>query len=491
MRYRLGSKVALCTISLVLLVDLLFTAPMYFIIIKTHNEPLLKSVFIISLAALALGISAALALSPLLLRPIRKLVRHVELIRDAENRESLANLEVNISGKDEIAVLGKRINEMTKALARAAASVSDLNIGKEIQKKFIPLDVDEDGNKLNSGYKDAPNSVFFGYYKGAKVLSGDYFDYLDIDGRYYAVIKCDVAGKGVPASLIMMQVATMFLNYFKNWEPSAGGMRLEKLVYQINGFIETLGFKGRFVAFTLCVFDSETGDLHFCNAGDNIIHIYDASEKCVKSITLPQTPAAGALPNGIVESKGGYRAQTISLDHGDILLLYTDGIEEAKRNFRDAAYNETVCSNGLAGEPHGNHLAGQGSEEMGADRVQGIINAVMNRAVYRMNKWHNPERDRGLYFDYSACKGEVEEVIMALITAEKMFRCYRNPWASADDVVLIEKKADAFLQAHFLQYSDYCSQTRECHENSSYMYYAYLKEDEQYDDLAIIGIQRK
>jgi HAMP domain-containing protein len=435
--------------------------------VSTPYAPLLKSVLVISVAALALGIIGALALSSLLLRPIRKLVRHVEMIRDTEDKESLANLEIKISGRDEVALLGKTINEITQGLARAAVSVYDLNIGKEIQIKFIPLDEDEDGNKLNSGYKDAKNAIFFGYYKGAKVLSGDYFDYLDLDGRYYAVIKCDVAGNGIPASLIMMQVATMFLNYFKNWEPAAGGapsgaMRLEKLVYQINGFIETLGFKGRFAAFTLCLFDSETGDLHFCNAGDNIIHIYDASEKGVKSITLPQSPAAGALPNSIVESKSGYKAQTLSLDHGDILLLYTDGIEDA-----------------------------QWSGAMGSARVHGIINAVMNRSAYHINKWHDIEGDTELCFDYSGCVGEVEEVIMALITAEKMFRSYRPPGVTSDDEVLIERKADAFLQKHFLQYSNYCSHTRECSENSSYMYYYYLKEEEQSDDLAILGIKRK
>jgi len=462
MRYRLRSRLALCAIALVLLVDLLISVPLFFMILRTQQETLLKALFVISAVSLAFGVFGALLISSLLLRTIRKLVKHVELIRDAENWASLADLEIKISGKDEVAVLVKTINEMTQELARAADSVSDLNIGKEIQIKFIPLDVDEDGNKLNSGYKDDENAVFFGYYNGAKVLSGDYFDYLDLDGRRYAVIKCDVAGNGVPASLIMMQVATMFLNYFKKWKPASGGTRLDELVYQINGFIETLGFKGRFAAFTLCIFDSQTGDLHFCNAGDNIIHIYDASEKGVKSITLPQTPAAGALPNGIVASKGGYKVQTLSLDHGDILLLYTDGIEEA-----------------------------QWSEGMGTTRVHGIINAVMNRAEYRMNKRNCPEGDKELCFDYSTCNGEVEEVIMALITAEKMYRCYRNPSASIDDAVLIEKKADAFLQAHFLQYSDYCSQTRECHENNSYMYYAYLKEDEQSDDLAILGIKRK
>jgi serine phosphatase RsbU (regulator of sigma subunit) len=418
----LNFKLLLFTIALVLLVDLLVSAPLYFILTSMRQEMLLKTIIVISVVALAFGILGALAISYLLITPMLKLARRDGLTHDTEGS--------------------------------AHASISDLNIGKEIQRKFIPLDVDKDGNKLNSGYKDTKNAVFFGYYKSAQGLSGDYFDYLDLGGRYYAVIKCDVAGKGIPASLIMMQVATMFLNYFKKWDPDANGTRLEELVCQINGFIETLGFIGRFAAFTLCLFDSQTGDLHFCNAGDNIIHIYDASEKKAKSITLPQAPAAGALSNDIVESKGGYKTQTLSLDHGDILLLYTDGIEA-----------------------------------IGSGQVHEILNAVMNRAVYRMTK--RSEGDNELCFDYSDCNGEVEEGIMALITAEKMFRCYRNTEAEADDVVLIEKKADAFLKAHFQQYADYCSSIRECTENSSNMYYAYLNEDEQYDDLAILGIKRK
>jgi hypothetical protein len=127
---------------------------------------------------------------------------------------------------------------------------------------------------------------------------------------------------------------------------------------------------------------------------------------------------------------------------------------------------------------------------MGTERVHGIVNAVMNRTSYSLHKWHSPEEEY-LNFDYSACGGETEDLIMALVTAEKMFRCYRAPGATADDLVLIDKRADAFLRAHFLEYSLYCSQTRECIENSSYMYYTHLKEDEQYDDLAILGIKRK
>ena len=254
--------------------------------IFTGQQRLLRIIIIVALAALAIGVIGALLLSSLIIRPMRDLVRHVELIRDTEDKTKLAGMDIHIATNDEIAMLGNTINGMTASLVQAAVAASDLSIGKEIQKKFIPLDTDRDGNKLSSGYKDTPNAQFFGYYEGAKGVSGDYFDYLDLDGRYYAIIKCDVAGKGVPAAFIMIQVATMFLKYFKQWKASAQGMLIEELVYQINDFFETMSFKGRFAAFTLCLFDSEAGVLRFCNAGDNIIHYYDASEKMFKIKTL-------------------------------------------------------------------------------------------------------------------------------------------------------------------------------------------------------------
>ena len=114
---------------------------------------------------------------------------------------------------------------------------------------------------------------FFGYYEGASAVSGDYFDYLKLDDKHYAIIKCDVSGKGVPAALIMVEVATLFLHYFKDWSYKKNGYNLTPVVSQINDLIESRGFKGRFAAFTLCIYNSQNGEMHFCNAGDNLIHI--------------------------------------------------------------------------------------------------------------------------------------------------------------------------------------------------------------------------
>ena len=459
--------------------------------ISREQTGLLYTIAIFAIIALLIGVIGALILSTLIIRPIKKLVSHIEIIRDTENKAKLEGVDIHISTKDEIAVLGNTINDMTHGLVKAALAASDLSIGKEIQKKFIPLDLDSYGNKKSSGFKKTANLNFFGYYEGAKGVSGDYFDYRDLDGRYFAIIKCDVAGKGIPAALIMIQVATMFLNYFKQWKPTEKGMHIEEVVYQINEFIETLAFKGRFAAFSLCLFDSATGIVRFCNAGDKIVHLYDESEGRIKTISLPETPATGVLPNSMIEAAGGYKVQTLNIDHGDILLLYTDGIEEAKRRFRDGGFKEIICTEGELNSPHENHLCGQADEELGPDRVEAIINAVMARKVYTLKKYHNPEGEIELQFDFSTCQSRVEDVIMAMVSVEKMFRCYKHPDAGEESRILVDKKVDEFLKDHFLQYRRYCLNTREYPENEAYMYYTHVKEDEQYDDLTILGIKRK
>jgi hypothetical protein len=183
--------------------------------------------------------------------------------------------------------------------------------------------------------------------------------------------------------------------------------------------------------------------------------------------------------------------QSLVLNKGDILLLYTDGIEEAKRKFRDSEFKDILCTEGPVDTVHENHTSGQADEELGSDRVKDIINAVMGRQVYTLHKWHNPEGEKDLQFDFSTCEGRVEDIIMAMVSVEKMFRCFKDPKALDDSRVLVDRKVDDFLKKHFIQYRNYCLNTREFPENDDYMYYTHLKEDEQYDDLTILGIKRK
>ncbi|MCL2094310.1 MAG: SpoIIE family protein phosphatase [Treponema sp.] len=489
--FKLNFLILVLLIMVVLLVSSLF-----YLVMSSgdfnlqRSDDLLGIILPISVGALLLGAAGSIVLSLFFIQPLKRLLMHIEGIRYTENKAKLGKLL--FKSKDEFSIIGDTLNTMIRDLIQAADTATDISMGKEIQKSFIPLELHTSGNKLCYGAKDTRHLEFFGYYEGAKGLSGDYFDYKDLDGRYYAIIKCDVAGKGIPAAFIMIQVATMFLNYFKDWQPNPMGFSLENFVYQVNGFIESLGYKGRFAAFSLCLYDSQTGIVRFCNAGDNLIRRFDASQGELKIVNLPETPAAGVLPNYLVKSVAPYTVHTIVLEPEDILLLYTDGIEESRRTFRNSAFEEIICQEGTMNTPHGSHVVGQGDEHMGGERVRDIINAVMNKGTYTLHKWHNPEGDhQDLVFNFSSSQGCLQDMLKALVGVEKMFRCYRDPKATESDRVMIDQTIDSFLKEHLLQYPDYCYNTYEDPEHPGYICCPRLMEDEQYDDLTILGIRRK
>jgi len=461
--------------------------------INEQQNRLIRVIVEISSIVLIAGIFTAWFLSSLFVRPLGLLAAHVALIRDTEDKEKLAGKSVQVTSRDEFGMLGTTINDMTERLAAAAALSKDLRVGKEIQKMFIPLDLSSSGRKLTTGSHRDSYSEFFGYYEGAHGVSGDYFDYRKLDAYHYAVIKCDVAGKGVPAALIMVEVATLFQNYFQNWSYKRDGYNLSNIVMQINDVIESHGFIGRFAAFSLCIINMRVGDAYFCNAGDNIVHIYDKQARRLKSYTLHSGSAAGAFSSEMINLNGGYPVEKIHLNCGDILLLYTDGIEESKRKLRMSISKPKDNPDFITPEDKSdaNHLIGNDSETLGKDRVEAIIEAVLARKRFTLKKRQSDFIYEQMDFDFSSCNGTIEDAVLALISVEKVFRMYKDSSAQSFDCVQVDKKIDAFLSKCFLQYDVYCCDKVPHPIYDEYFYYKQIKEDIQYDDLTILGIARR
>ena len=460
--------------------------------ISIQQNTLIRLIIQISLVVLVLAVFIAWFLSSIFVRPLGQLAAHVAMIRDTDDKEQLAGKSVTVTSQDEFGMLGTTINDMTEKLVAAAALSKDLKVGKEIQKMFIPLDLSSSGKKLTTGSHRDNYSEFFGYYEGAHGVSGDYFDYRKLDAYHYAVIKCDVAGKGVPAALIMVEVATLFQNYFQNWNYKRDGYNLSSIVMRINDVIESHGFVGRFAAFSLCIINMRIGDAYFCNAGDNVVHIYDKRERKLKTYTLRSGSAAGAFSSDLITLKGGFPVEKIHLNCGDILFLYTDGIEESKRKLRSpitTKQKETAESDSL--NIQDDHLIGNDSETLGQDRVEAIIESVFARKKFTLKKRQSDLIYEQMDFDFSMCNGTIEEAVMALISVEKVFRMYKDSSAQSFDCVQVDKKIDTFLSKYFLQYNMYCSEKEPHPIYDEYFYYKQIKEDIQYDDLTILGIARR
>ncbi len=463
---------------------------------KEIKNIILRSLIMAAGAALV-GIIGSYIFASLIVRPIKKLEAHVNLVGRTKNKANLKGRNVQIRSKDEIGRLGTAVNNMTRELVANAEEEALVMDGKAVQMAFLPLSLEANGRDKSSfaQYKDE-HLECFGYYEGESGVSGDYFDYKKLDNQWFVIIKCDASGHGIPAAIIMTVVATIFRRYFQSWNYRKNGVRFNDLVSQINDFIEALGLKGKFATLIVCLLNVETGELYMCNAGDNIVHIYDAQNRTMKQLTLASAPTAGVFTSDLVDMKGGFKIEKTILEHGDVLYLYTDGIEESTRRRRNPDYSvikEEVQVRKTNPKTHEEEIEikeEDSKEEFGPERVQAIIEAVYNRQPYELTKDSNPNPDEELIFDFSKGQGSLEDSILALASIEKVFRLYKSPDVQATDYIKVDKKIDECLFKYFNKYEVYAAKKSDDSTGGHYVDYDQMQEDEQSDDLTLLAIKR-
>jgi phosphoserine phosphatase RsbU/P len=137
------------------------------------------------------------------------------------------------------------------------------------------------------------------------------------DGKKICFAFGDVAGKGVPASLVMSKISTVVtitMNFVTDVQEAA---------CRINDQMCTKAVEGRFVTFIIGIVDPETGDLEFVNAG----HMPLMIRKVDGTIEEIGEEAVG-VPLGVMEGFP-YDVVKRKLEPGETIVLYTDGVSEA------------------------------------------------------------------------------------------------------------------------------------------------------------------
>ena len=461
---------------------------------------------LVALIAVAMGIVGAIILANIAITPIGRLVRAVSAIRDTEDKSTLKKIPVG--ARDEIGTLSETVNGMIEGLVSAAIAEQEMLVGRAIQKQFLPLAAGAGGEKGSTAGEKTADIELYAYYEGAAKVSGDYFDWQKLNDRYYAIMKCDVSGHGVEAAFIMVEVATLFLRWCREWrgrlaavtDPNEGEavqqelLELGSLAYTINDMIEERGFGGKFAAFMLCLYDVRTGMVTACSAGDNVLYRHDAEARRVETREIkPGNPAVGQIASDLIASASGYRSVQMQLKPRDTLILFTDGFEESKHVFRDAAGERLVCTDAAhvdkKEDPRSTHKTGEDREEMSVPRILDVFNAFFNRRIYRLDRHHlaNPE---ALEFDFRDCTDSPEEAVLALVCVERVYRTYRDPSTSSKDRITIEKKVDDYLKKHFKQYELYFGTSRIQDPRVENIIIPNVKEDIQEDDLTVLLVRR-
>lgn len=437
-----------------------------------------KSLYAISakvfLILLIFGAFAAIWNTRNIVKRIREIEKVVIRIATEKHKDRLSEPKFNIkvNRRDEIGNLAEAINLLREEISRTCREDALQLDGKVVQRAFLPFP-----NSSSASFFRHKQSFLeiSGYYEGASSISGDYFDYKKIDSHRYAFIKCDVSGHGAAAGLIVSVIATLFRSYFSSWKFEANGTCVNDLVIKINDFLYSLNLPSLFAAFVILLYDYENGELFASNAGDSCLHLFRSATSVLEKITLTSSPAAGPIPSEAALQKGCFIVEKFHMERGDILFLYTDGIEESRRYFFAEDFVE---------EDGAKDFISLQKESFTDERMHAVIESVMQGMCFSLKR----QGERDVHFDFSSCEPSPCEAIKAIVAVEQVFRLNPPAESAFRSGLRMNREIDEFLQKHFLDYASFFASPKE--ENGETYFFPLLREEEQQDDFAIFAIRR-
>ena len=150
----------------------------------------------------------------------------------------------------------------------------------------------------------------------AKDVGGDFYDFFRIDENRIGFVIADVSGKGVPAAIFMAVSRTLIRS-----TGIRGASAAECMDYS-NDLLSNESVNSMFVTVFYGIYNIQTGEVTYTNAGHNPPYLIKADG------SIEQLPLSKNIVAGVFESFE-FSEDTLQLEHGDMLLLYTDGVTEA------------------------------------------------------------------------------------------------------------------------------------------------------------------
>jgi predicted ester cyclase len=188
----------------------------------------------------------------------------------------------------------------------------DLRVARAIQLASLPKEVPQ-----LEGWQISP------YYKPAREVGGDFYDFHLLSGGRLGLMVGDATGKGVPAALVMSTTCGMLQLSAQALDSSSPG----KVFERVNKTLVARIPANMFVTCFYAVLDPKSATLSYANAGHDLPYLHRGSGEAKEL-------RARGMPLGLMPGMS-YEEKEIVLQKGDSALLYTDGLVEAHNPQRE------------------------------------------------------------------------------------------------------------------------------------------------------------
>ena len=185
---------------------------------------------------------------------------------------------------------------------------TELNVATQIQADMLP--------RIFPAFPEREEFDIYASMTPAKEVGGDFYDFFLVDDDHLALVIADVSGKGVPAALFMVIAKTLLKNAAQT------GLSPKSVLEKVNNQLCENNEADMFVTAWLGVYEISTGKLTAANAG----HEYPALRRVEGGFELVRD-RHGFVLAGMENAR--YREYELTLEPGDALFVYTDGVAEA------------------------------------------------------------------------------------------------------------------------------------------------------------------
>ena len=213
-----------------------------------------------------------------------------------------------------VAAMRIRNTRLTEEALERERLERDVALARQIQVGLLPKALPEiDGWEL------------YAHNIPSRGVSGDFYKLESVDDGTCAIMVADVSGKGIAASLLTASLEALAAG------PIHDGVVPEKICDQVSHLLFERTPPEKYATGFLAAFDPDTGRFRFCNAGHNpgIVLRTGGDVELLESTGMP----LGILPTGV------YSGKDVTLEKGDTVVLYTDGLTEAE-NPEEEEYGE-------------------------------------------------------------------------------------------------------------------------------------------------------
>ena len=290
----------------------------------------------------------------------RRVVNKLDIVNETLDKITAGDLEQRVEVRDskEFDLLSTDINATVDRLkgyiAEAAARIdADLAVAKAIQSSVLP--------SVFPPFPEHKEFELFASMNAAKEVGGDFYDFFMLNDNTLGFLIADVSGKSIPGAMFMMTSKTLIHNLAESGMPPA------EVFTTANEKLCEGNDAEMFVTAWMGYLDLKPGLLRIANAVHNPpVLIHDGIAEYV--ILKPGLMLAGM--DGVQ-----YKEQTLQLQKGDILYIYTDGVTEAmdrdEEQYGEGRLKNLLSFGGNTPEPSGNNgVAGAVCDMVIADVVR-------------------------------------------------------------------------------------------------------------------------